>query len=42
MRICFIQVIRNFRIEWHHGPLKYKSRFINTLESPMQYKLIDL
>ncbi|EGI69559.1 Cytochrome P450 CYP12A2, partial [Acromyrmex echinatior] len=35
-------VIRNFRIEWHHGPLEYESRFINTLVSSMRFKLIDL
>ncbi|GAB1867130.1 hypothetical protein CAJAP_08209 [Camponotus japonicus] len=42
LETLLLTVIRNFRIEWHHGPLKYESRYINTLASPMRFKLIDL
>ncbi|XP_012222030.1 probable cytochrome P450 12a5, mitochondrial isoform X2 [Linepithema humile] len=37
-----LTVIRNFRIEWHHGPFEYESRFINTVSTPMRLKLVDL
>ncbi|XP_011164781.2 cytochrome P450 CYP12A2 [Solenopsis invicta] len=37
-----LTVMRNFRIEWHHGPLEYESRFINIVVTPMQFKLVDL
>ncbi|XP_077280264.1 putative cytochrome P450 12b2, mitochondrial isoform X1 [Temnothorax americanus] len=42
LETLLLTVIRNFRIEWHHGPLEYESRFINTLVSPMRFKLVDL
>ncbi|KAL6260930.1 hypothetical protein P5V15_008458 [Pogonomyrmex californicus] len=42
LETLLLTVVRNFRIEWHHGPLEYESRFINTLSSPMRFKLIDL
>ncbi|XP_070157451.1 probable cytochrome P450 12b2, mitochondrial [Polyergus mexicanus] len=42
LETLLVTVIRNFRIEWHHEPLKYESRYINTLASPMRFKLIDL
>ncbi|XP_029158487.1 probable cytochrome P450 12b2, mitochondrial [Nylanderia fulva] len=42
LETLLLTVIRNFRIEWHHGPLKYESRYINKLASPMRFKLIDL
>ncbi|KAG5307962.1 C12B2 protein, partial [Acromyrmex insinuator] len=42
LETLLLTVIRNFRIEWHHGPLEYESRFINTLVSSMRFKLIDL
>ncbi|XP_072761568.1 probable cytochrome P450 12a5, mitochondrial isoform X2 [Anoplolepis gracilipes] len=42
LETLLLTVIRNFRIEWHHGPLKYESRCINILASPMRFKLIDL
>ncbi|KYN27695.1 Cytochrome P450 CYP12A2 [Trachymyrmex cornetzi] len=32
----------NFRIEWHHGPHEYESRFIYKHVSSMRFKLIDL
>ncbi|KAL6433664.1 hypothetical protein ACFW04_005741 [Cataglyphis niger] len=37
-----LTIIRNFRIEWHHGPLTYKSQVISTLTMPLRFKLIDL
>ncbi|KAL0112643.1 hypothetical protein PUN28_012133 [Cardiocondyla obscurior] len=42
LETLLLTVVRNFRIEWHHGPLEYESRFINTLVSPMRFKLVDL
>jgi cytochrome P450 family 12 len=42
LETLLLTVIRNFRIEWHHGPLEYESRFINTVTSPMRFKLVDL
>lgn len=42
LETLLMTVIRNFRIEWHREPMKYKSNFINTLGSPLQLKLIDL
>ncbi|KAG5346985.1 C12A2 protein, partial [Acromyrmex charruanus] len=39
---CHSLVIRNFRIEWHHGPLEYESRFINTLVSSMRFKILTI
>ncbi|XP_012280631.1 probable cytochrome P450 301a1, mitochondrial [Orussus abietinus] len=37
-----MKVIRNFKLEWDRGPLQIKSRFINTINSPLQLKLIDV
>ncbi|KAL6261425.1 hypothetical protein P5V15_006519 [Pogonomyrmex californicus] len=42
LQTLLLKMIRNFRIEWHHGPLKYKSQIVNTVSSPLLFKLIDL
>ncbi|XP_011686066.1 PREDICTED: cytochrome P450 CYP12A2-like [Wasmannia auropunctata] len=42
LETLLLTVIRNFRIEWHHGPLEIESRFINNVTTPLQFKLIDL
>lgn len=42
LEILLLKVIRNFRIEWHRGPLEHTSQIINTIKSPLQLKLIDL
>jgi len=42
MCLFYVQVIRNFRIEWHHGPLEYETLITNVVKSPLQLKLIDL
>lgn len=39
---CLFQMVRNFRLEWNYGTLKFKSGFINTVESPLKLKLIDI
>ncbi|XP_011686055.1 PREDICTED: cytochrome P450 CYP12A2-like [Wasmannia auropunctata] len=42
METLLLTIIRNFRIEWHHGSLEYENRMINTLVTPLRFKLIDL
>ncbi|GAB1869272.1 Probable cytochrome P450 12a5, mitochondrial [Camponotus japonicus] len=42
LETLLLTIIRNFRIEWHHEPLKYKSQITNTIVLPMRFKLIDL
>ncbi|GAB1867131.1 Probable cytochrome P450 49a1 [Camponotus japonicus] len=42
LEILLMKVIRNFWIEWHHGPLKYESRILNRIASPMQFRLFEL
>ncbi|CAL1679137.1 unnamed protein product [Lasius platythorax] len=42
LETLLLTVIRNFLIEWHHGPLKSESLLVNRLVSPMRFKLIDL
>ncbi|XP_066600199.1 cytochrome P450 CYP12A2-like [Prorops nasuta] len=42
METLIMKVIRNFRIEWNYGPLEYRSRFINTIASPLKLKFVDL
>lgn len=42
LETLLLTIIRNFRIEWHHGPLKYKSKITSTLALPLRFKLIDL
>ncbi|XP_024874378.1 cytochrome P450 CYP12A2-like [Temnothorax curvispinosus] len=42
LMIFILKVVRNFRIEWHYGPLEYKSQIVNSVTSPLRFKLIDL
>ncbi|XP_020291046.1 cytochrome P450 CYP12A2-like [Pseudomyrmex gracilis] len=42
LQTLLLAVVRNFRIEWHHEPLKFEAQVINTIVSPMQFKLIDV
>lgn len=35
------RILRNFRIEWHHEPLKFRTSTINSPISPLQFKMID-
>ncbi|XP_011053756.1 PREDICTED: probable cytochrome P450 12b2, mitochondrial [Acromyrmex echinatior] len=42
LEILLLKVIRNFRIEWHYGPLEHESQIVNTVKSPLRLKLIDL
>ncbi|XP_072743441.1 probable cytochrome P450 12a5, mitochondrial [Anoplolepis gracilipes] len=42
LQILLLTIIRNFRIEWHHGPLEYKNQITNRLTMPLRFKLIDL
>ncbi|KYN04117.1 putative cytochrome P450 12b2, mitochondrial [Cyphomyrmex costatus] len=42
LEILLLKVIRNFRIEWHYGPLEHESQIVNTVKSPLRFKLIDL
>ncbi|XP_011877282.1 PREDICTED: cytochrome P450 CYP12A2-like [Vollenhovia emeryi] len=42
LKIVLLKVIRNFRIEWHYGPLEYKSQVTNTVTSPLRLKLSNL
>ncbi|XP_050455335.1 probable cytochrome P450 12b2, mitochondrial isoform X2 [Cataglyphis hispanica] len=42
LEILLLTIIRNFRIEWHHGPLEYKSQITSTLTLSLRLKLIDL
>ncbi|EFN89967.1 Probable cytochrome P450 12a5, mitochondrial [Harpegnathos saltator] len=42
LETLLMTVVRNFRLEWHHEPMKYKSKFINTLGTPLRLKIIDL
>ncbi|XP_035720111.1 probable cytochrome P450 12b2, mitochondrial isoform X1 [Vespa mandarinia] len=42
IEILVLKLLQNFRIEWHHSPLKLHNRLINTIASPLQFKLIDL
>ncbi|XP_043279339.1 cytochrome P450 CYP12A2-like [Venturia canescens] len=37
-----LKVFRNFKVEWKEPPLKIKTRFINTIDSPLEFTLIDL
>ncbi|CAL1679434.1 unnamed protein product [Lasius platythorax] len=42
LEILLLTIIRNFRIEWHHEPLTYKTEITSRLTMPMRFKLIDL
>ncbi|KAH0545616.1 cytochrome P450 CYP12A2-like [Cotesia glomerata] len=43
METLTLKMLQNFKIEWpSNEPLKIKSRFINTMDSPLQLKLIDI
>lgn len=42
IEILVLKLLQNFRIEWHHPPIELNSRLINTIASPLTFKLIDL
>ncbi|KAK2588906.1 hypothetical protein KPH14_001764 [Odynerus spinipes] len=42
IEVLVLKLIRNFRLEWHHQPMKWDSYLINTIASPLKFKLIDL
>ncbi|KAG7196814.1 hypothetical protein KM043_016927 [Ampulex compressa] len=42
MEVLLLKMLSNFRMEWHHEPLQYASRFINTVVSPLKLRLFDL
>ncbi|XP_057319460.1 cytochrome P450 CYP12A2-like isoform X2 [Microplitis mediator] len=42
METLTLKMLQNFKMEWPNDPLKIKSRFINTMGSPLQLKLIDI
>ncbi|KAL0100910.1 hypothetical protein PUN28_019351 [Cardiocondyla obscurior] len=42
LEILLLHIIRNFQVEWHHGPLEHMHRIINVVTTPLQFKLIDL
>ncbi|KAK0095165.1 hypothetical protein PV326_009082 [Microctonus aethiopoides] len=38
-----LKMIRNFHLEWpNKNPMEFQSRFINTLKSPLELKVIDV
>ncbi|XP_032665214.1 uncharacterized protein LOC116841428 [Odontomachus brunneus] len=41
LETLLMTVVRNFRLEWHHEPMTYTSKFINTLKAPLRLKIID-
>jgi hypothetical protein len=42
MEVLVANVVRNYKIEWHHPDLKFKSLFVNIPISDLKFKLIDL
>ncbi|XP_046751899.1 cytochrome P450 CYP12A2-like [Diprion similis] len=42
METLLIKLVRNFRLEWHYGPLEIKSRLLNNISTPLKIKLIDI
>ncbi|XP_070500423.1 cytochrome P450 CYP12A2-like [Chironomus tepperi] len=37
-----VNVIRNFKVEWHYPEMKIKSTFVNIPDSEMRFKVIDV
>jgi cytochrome P450 family 12 len=42
MEVLVANVIRNYRLEWHHPDMKIKSTFINIPVSELKFKMIDV
>lgn len=42
MEVLTARLVREFRLEWHHEELKYKSITLNIPDGPIKFKLIDL
>lgn len=42
IEVLTVKLLRNFRLEWHHQPMKWNNHLINTIASPLQLKLIDI
>ncbi|XP_015120970.1 cytochrome P450 CYP12A2 [Diachasma alloeum] len=37
-----MRIVKNFRVEWSNPPIQINSGFINTIASPLQFKLTDI
>jgi cytochrome P450 len=42
IEVLVANVIRNFRLEWHHPDMKVKSTFVNLPVSELKFKVIDV
>lgn len=42
METLLINIIRNFKLEWHHEDMKIKSTFVNIPDSEMRFKVVDV
>lgn len=42
LETLLVNIIRNFKIEWHYPDMKIKSTFVNIPESEMRFKIIDV
>ncbi|XP_037044398.1 probable cytochrome P450 12b2, mitochondrial [Bradysia coprophila] len=40
--IVLLRILREFRVEWHYGPLKYVQAFIVTPTNDLKFKMIPL
>lgn len=36
------RILREFKVEWHHGPLKFTQAFIVTPTNELKFKMIPL
>ncbi|XP_006825135.1 cytochrome P450 10-like [Saccoglossus kowalevskii] len=41
LHILIAKLIKNFRIEWHHGPMQQLFRLANAPDVPAQFKFVD-
>ncbi|XP_046491941.1 cytochrome P450 CYP12A2-like [Neodiprion pinetum] len=42
METLLIKLVRNFRFEWHYGPLEMKNGLLNTITTPLRIKFSDI
>lgn len=40
--LSFSRILKEFKVEWHHGPLKYFLALIITPSSHLKYKMVPL
>ncbi|KAL7288610.1 hypothetical protein TKK_0017347 [Trichogramma kaykai] len=41
MKVLIAKLIKRFNLQWNYGPLKIHSKFINSVGTPLRFKVID-